>query len=147
LIAAAAEGRIEHVAAQLRAQQVEDEAVATRCAELAAQCITVVEVEPRRYDAGPARPLDALRPAETPIGTELTEGEHVGCPGHATYVSADYYEADDDQDQAEELELTVTYLCTDPDRYGHWPRRREPAAHHPRPAPSTGDDDQDLDQV
>lgn len=36
LIAAAAEGRIDHIAAQLRARQVEDEAVATRCAELAA---------------------------------------------------------------------------------------------------------------
>ncbi len=153
LIAAAAEGRIDHVAAQLRAQHIEDEAVAKRCAELANQCVTVVEAEPRRYDAGPARPLDALRPAEAPIGTELTEGERVGCPGHAAYVSADYYEHDpdadddpDDGDQADELELTVMYLCTDPDRYGHWPRHGN-RVNHPRPTPADGDAADDLDEA
>ncbi len=148
LITAAAAGRIEHVAAQLRAQQIEDEAVAKRCAELAGQGITVVEVEPRRYDAGPARPLDALRAADAPPGTALTEAEHAGCPGHAAYVSADYYQydpdADDedpgDGDQADELELTVMYLCTDPDRYGHWPRHGNRATSQPRPTPGTGDD-------
>ena len=151
LIAAAAEGRIDHVAAQLRAQHVEDEAVAKRCAELANQGITVVEAEPRRYDAGPARPLDALRAAEALTGTALTESEHTGCPGHAAYVSADYYEYDpdddddsDDGDQADELELTVIYLCTDPDRYGHWPRHGNRAAHPGHPTP---DDAEDLDEA
>jgi len=151
LIAAAAEGRIDHVAAQLRAQHIEDEAVAKRCAELANQGISVVQVEPRRYDAGPARPLDALRAADAPVGTALTESEHTGCPGHAAYVSADYYQYDPDADedsdaggQADELELTVMYLCTDPDRYGHWPRYGNRAANHPRPTP---DDAEDLDEA
>ena len=155
LIAAAAEGRIEHVAAQLRAQQIEDEAVATRCAELAGQGITVVKVEPRRYDAGPARPLDALRAADAPPGTALTDADHAGCPGHAAYVSADYYQydpdADDedhgDGDQPDELELTVMYLCTDrPVRALAPPRqpRHQPPPAHPRhrrrrPGPGRGE--------
>ena len=145
LIRAAADGQLDHKAAQLRARQIEDEAVATRCAELAAQAITVVQVEPRRYDAGPARPLDALRPADTPPGTELNQSHHAGCPGHAAYVSADYYEADPDddadEDQPDELELTVVYLCTDPDRYGHWPRHGNPATHRPTPDHDDGADD------
>lgn len=68
LITAAASGRMEHVAAQLRGRQLENEAVAKRCAELAAQCVSVVEVEPRSHGAGPARPLTALRPADTASG-------------------------------------------------------------------------------
>ena len=144
LVDAAAVGQFDHIAAQLRARQLEDEAVATRCAELTAQGITLVEVEPRRYDSGPARPLDGLRPADSPAGTELSAELHAQCPGHAAYVRADYYEADvvDDEDQPEELELHVIYLCTDADRYGHVSRYGSPPPRRPGP-PDDGDGDAD----
>ena len=142
LIDAADKGQFDHVAARLRARQLEDEAVAKRCAELTAQRVTVVDEEPSRHGTGPARPLDALRPADTTIGTELTAELHAGCPGHAAYVSADYYDADPDEDRAEELDLHVAYLCTDADHYGHLPRYRDAV---PRPAPP-GEDATDAEQ-
>ena len=146
LVQAAEHGQLEHVAAQLRAQQLEDEAVAKRCAELVAQGVTVVQDEPARYGTGPARRLDALRPADTPPGTELEESDHAGCPGHAAYVSADYYEAEttDDEDLPDELDLSIAYLCTDAERYGHWPRYGNRAAHRPTP---DGDDNDNDDEA
>lgn len=93
--------------------------------------------------------MDALRPADSPTGTELSAELHAGCPGHAAYVSAEYYEAYviDDEDRPEELNLYVVYLCLDADRYGHPHRYRDTPARRPAPPDGGGGDANDAENA
>ena len=124
LLDAAPRGLMDHVVAQLRAQQAEDAAVAAAIApmyaELATSGITVLEDEPNTYAPGGARAVEDLTINDGEGGqVALTAESHAACPGSAAYVAAEYYPADPDDDQPEEVEVTVLYVCTDPAKFGH----------------------------
>ncbi len=154
LLDAAPRGRMDHVVAQLRAQQVQDTAVAAAvgpvCAELASSGVTVLEDEPNTYAPGGARSVEDLTIDDgNGDQVQLTAESHAACPGHAAYVDAEYYPADPDDDQPEEVEVTVLYVCTDPTTFGHtsrrWSDRHHPATPGSSPAePAEGETDSDT---
>lgn len=123
--------------AQLRAQQAQDAAVAAAvapvCAELAARGVPVLEDEPNIYTPGGPRAVEDLTNNGDDGREPFSAESHTGCPGHAAYVAADYYPADPDDDQPEEVEVTVLYVCTDPARFGHVSRRWADRNHTPSP--------------
>jgi len=128
LLDAAPRGLMDHVVAQLRAQQAEGAAVAAAvapvCAELSSRGVTVLEDEPNIYTPGGPRAVEDLTDNDDDDGREPFSAEsHAGCPGHAAYVAAEYYPADPDDEQPEEVEVTVLYVCTDPAQFGHRSRR------------------------
>ena len=138
LLDAAPRGLMDHVVARLRAQQAEDTAVAAAvgpvCAELASNGVTVLEDEPNIYTPGGPRAVEDL--SNDDEGREPFSAEsHAGCPGSAAYVAAEYYPADPDDDQPEEVEVTVLYVCTDPAGFGHKSLRW--ADRNPTPGPGS----------
>ncbi len=140
LLDAAPRGLMDHVVAQLRAQQAEDTAVAAAvgpvCAELASSGVTVLEDEPNTYAPGGARSVEDLTIDDgNGDQVQLTVESHAACPGHAAYVAAEYYPADPDDDQPEEVEVSVLYVCLDPAQFGHTSRRW--ADRHPTPGPGS----------
>jgi len=140
LLDAAPRGLMDHVVAQLRAQQAEDTAVAAAvgpvCAELASSGVAVLEDEPNTYAPGGARSVEDLTIDDgNGDQVQLTAESHAACPGHAAYVAAEYYPADPDDDQPEEVEVSVLYVCTDPARFGHTSRRW--ADRNPAPGPGS----------
>ena len=140
LLDAAPRGLMDHVVAQLRAQQAEDTAVAAAvgpvCAELASSGVAVLEDEPNTYAPGGARSVEDLTIDDgNGDQVQLTAESHAACPGYAAYVAAEYYPADPDDDQPEEVEVSVLYVCTDPARFGHTSRRW--ADRNPAPGPGS----------
>jgi len=138
LLDAAPRGLMDHVVAQLRAQQAEDTAVAAAvaplCAELASRGVAVLEDEPNIYRPGGPRAVEDLTNNNDDDGRAPFSAEsHAGCLGHAAYVAAEYYPADPDDEQPEEVEVTVLYVCTDPARFGHVSRRWADRNHTPGP--------------
>jgi len=153
LLDAAPRGRMDHVVAQLRAQQAEDAAVAAAvapvCAELASSGVTVLEDEPNIYSPGGPRAVEDLTDNDDKGREPFSAESHAACPGHAAYVAAEYYPADPDDDQPEEVEVTVLYVCTDPTTFGHtsrrWSDRNHPATPGSSPAePAEGETDSDT---
>jgi len=139
LLDAAPRGLIDHVVAQLRAQQAQDAAVAAAagpmCAELASCCVHVLEDEPNIYTPGGPRAVEDLTNNDDDRDrSPFTAESHAGCPGHAAYVAAEYYPADPDDQQPEEVEVSVLYVCTDPAQFGHVSRRWADRNHTPDPA-------------
>ncbi len=137
LLDAAPRGLMDHVVAQLRAQQAEDTAVAAAvgpvCAELASSGVAVLEDEPNIYTPGGPRAVEDLTDNDDEGRAPFSAQSHAGCLGHAAYVAAEYYPADPDDDQAEEVEVTVLYVCTDPAGFGHVSLRW--ADRNPTPSP------------
>jgi len=138
LLDAAPRGLMDHVVAQLRAQQAEDAAVAAAvgpvCAELASSGATVLEDEPNIYTPGGPRAVEDLTDNDDDGRAPFSAESHAGCLGHAAYVAAEYYPADpDDDEQPEEVEVTVLYVCTDPAGFGHVSLRW--ADRNPAPGP------------
>ena len=149
LLDAAPRGRMDHVVAQLAARRAENAAIAAAvgpvCLDLASRSIHVLEDEPNIYAPGGARSLDDLTTGGgNGDQVQLTGESHAACPGHAAYVAAEYYAADPDDDQPEEVEITVLYVCLDPAQYGHTSLRWADRHHTPRPGntgpePAEGD--------
>ena len=140
LLDAAPRGRMDHVVAQLAARRAENAAISAAvgpvCVELATRSITVLEDEPNTYAPGGARSVEDLTTDDgNGDQVQLTAESHAACPGHAAYVAAEYYPADPDDDQPEEVEVTVLYVCTDPARFGHTSRRW--ADRNPAPGPGS----------
>ncbi len=138
LLDAAPRGRMDHVVAQLAARRAENAAISAAvgpvCAELAASGVTVLEDEPNTYAPGGARSVEDLTIDDgNGDQVQLTAESHAACPGHAAYVDAEYYPADPDDDQPEEVEVSVLYVCLDPARFGHTSRRWSDRHHTPRP--------------
>jgi len=138
LLDAAPRGRMDHVVAQLAARRAENAAISAAvgpvCVELATRSITVLEDEPNTYTPGGARSVEDLTIDDgNGDQVQLTAESHAACPGHAAYVDAEYYPADPDDDQPEEVEVTVLYVCTDPAQFGHTSRRWSDRHHTPRP--------------
>ncbi len=154
LLDAAPRGRMDHVVAQLAARRVENAAISAAvgpvCVELATRSITVLEDEPNTYAPGGARSVEDLTIDDgNGDQVQLTAESHAACPGHAAYVDAEYYPADPDDDQPEEVEVTVLYVCTDPTTFGHtsrrWSDRNHPATPGSSPAePAEGETDSDA---
>ena len=144
LLDAAPRGRMDHVVAQLAARRVENAAISAAvgpvCVELATRSITVLEDEPNTYAPGGARSVEDLTIDDgNGDQVQLTAESHAACPGHAAYVDAEYYPADPDDDQPEEVEVTVLYVCTDPAQFGHTSRRWSDRNHTPGPGSSTAE--------
>jgi len=143
LLDAAPRGLMDHVVAQLRAQQAEDTAVAAAvapvCAELASSGVAVLEDEPNIYTPGGPRAVEDLTDNDAGGREPFSAESHAGCLGHAAYVAAEYYPADPDDEQPEEVEVTVLYVCTDPARFGHRSRRWADRNHTPGPGSSTAE--------
>jgi len=144
LLDAAPRGLMDHVVAQLRAQQAEDAAVAAAvgpvCAELASSGVAVLEDEPNIYRPGGSRAVEDLTDDDDGGREPFSAESHAGCLGHAAYVAAEYYPADpDDDEQPEEVEVTVLYVCTDPAGFGHVSRRWADRNHTPTPGGSSGE--------
>jgi len=141
LLDAAPRGRMDHVVAQLAARRVENAAISAAvgpvCVELATRSITVLEDEPNTYAPGGARSVEDLTIDDgNGDQVQLTAESHAACPGHAAYVDAEYYPADpDDDEQPEEVEVSVLYVCLDPARFGHTSRRW--ADRNPTPGPGS----------
>ncbi len=141
LLDAAPRGRMDHVVAQLAARRVENAAISAAvgpvCVELATRSITVLEDEPNTYAPGGARSVEDLTIDDgNGDQVQLTAESHAACPGHAAYVDAEYYPADpDDDEQPEEVEVSVLYVCLDPARFGHTSRRW--SDRHPTPGPGS----------
>jgi len=138
LLDAAPRGLIDHVVAQLRAQQAQDAAAAAAvgpmCAELAASGVAVLEDEPDIYTPGGPRAVEDLTNNDDDRDrAPFTAESHAGCPGHAAYVAAEYYPAHPDDEQPEEVEVSVLYVCTDPAGFGHVSRRWADRNHTPSP--------------
>ncbi len=137
LLDAAPRGRMDHVVAQLRAQQVQDTAVAAAvgpvCAELASSGVTVLEDEPNIYSPGGPRAVEDLTDNDDKGREPFSAESHAACPGHAAYVAAEYYPADPDDDQPEEVEVSVLYVCLDPAQFGHTSLRWADRHHTPGP--------------
>ena len=143
LLDAAPRGLMDHVVAQLRAQQVQDAAVAAAvgpvCAELVASGVAVLEDEPNIYRPGCPRAVEDLTDNDGDGREPFSAESHAGCLGHAAYVAAEYYPADPDDEQPEEVEVTVLYVCTDPARFGHKSLRWADRNHTPGPGSSTAE--------
>jgi len=149
LLDAAPQGRMDHVVAQLAARRAENAAISAAvgpvCVELATRSITVLEDEPNTYAPGGARSVEDLTIDDgNGDQVQLTAESHAACPGHAAYVDAEYYPADPDDDQPEEVEVSVLYVCLDPAQFGHTSRRWSDRHHTPRPGdtvvePAEGD--------
>jgi len=141
LLDAAPRGRMDHVVAQLAARRVENAAISAAvgpvCVELATRSITVLEDEPNTYAPGGARSVEDLTIDDgNGDQVQLTAESHAACPGHAAYVDAEYYPADpDDDEQPEEVEVSVLYVCLDPAQFGHTSRRW--ADRNPTPGPGS----------
>ncbi len=140
LLDAAPRGRMDHVVAQLAARRAENAAISAAvgpvCVELATRSITVLEDEPNTYAPGGARSVEDLTIDDgNGDQVQLTVESHAACPGHAAYVAAEYYPADPDDDQPEEVEVSVLYVCLDPAQFGHTSRRW--ADRHPTPGPGS----------
>ena len=139
LLDAAPRGLMDHVVAQLAARRAENAAISAAvgpvCVELATRSITVLEDEPNTYAPGGARSVEDLTIDDgNGDQVQLTAESHAACPGHAAYVAAEYYPADpDDDEQPEEVEVSVLYVCLDPARFGHTSRRWSDRHHTPRP--------------
>ena len=142
LIEAIERGRLDHMVATLRREADEDAVVSAAVLELG-DTVTIAQDEPRSWGSGP-RTLKSVRPsAGSPPGEPIDPAGHAACPGHAVWVEAtdgppnDDGEADDPARWDEDgewipgpLRVELTYLCTDPDTYGHvglWDRRSTPA--------------------
>jgi len=97
----------------------------------------VLEDEPNTYAPGGARSVEDLTIDDgNGDQVQLTAESHAACPGHAAYVDAEYYPADpDDDEQPEEVEVSVLYVCLDPARFGHTSRRW--ADRNPTPGPGS----------
>ena len=149
LLDAAPRGRMDHVVAQLAARRAENAAISAAvgpvCLDPASRSIHVLEDEPNIYAPGGARCVDDLTTDDgNGNQVQLTAESHAACPGHAAYVAAEYYAADPDDDQPEEVEITVLYVCLDPAQYGHTSLRWADRHHTPRPGntdsePAEGD--------
>jgi len=143
LLDAAPRGLMDHVAARLRAQQAEDAAVAAAvapvCAELSSRGVAVLEDEPNIYSPGGPRAVEDLTDNDDDGRAPFSAESHAGCLGHAAYVAAEYYPADPDDDQAEEVEVTVLYVCTDPAQFGHRSLRWADRNHTPSPGSSAAE--------
>ncbi len=144
LLDAAPRGRMDHVVAQLAARRAENAAISAAvgpvCVELATRSITVLEDEPNTYAPGGARSVEDLTDDDgNGDQVQLTAESHAACPGHAAYVAAEYYPADPDDDQPEEVEVTVLYVCLDPAQFGHTSRRWADRNHTPGPGSSTAE--------
>jgi len=144
LLDAAPRGRMDHVVAQLAARRAENAAISAAvgpvCVELATRSITVLEDEPNTYAPGGARSVEDLTIDDgNGDQVQLTAESHAACPGHAAYVDAEYYPADPDDDQPEEVEVTVLYVCTDPAQFGHTSRRWSDRNPTPGPGSSTAE--------
>jgi len=149
LLDAAPRGRMDHVVAQLAARRAENAAISAAvgpvCVELATRSITVLEDEPNTYAPGGARSVEDLTIDDgNGDQVQLTAESHAACPGHAAYVAAEYYPADPDDDQPEEVEVSVLSVCLDPAQFGHTSRRWADRHHTPRPGdtvvePAEGD--------
>ena len=141
LLDAAPRGRMDHVVAQLAARRAENAAISAAvgpvCVELATRSITVLEDEPNTYAPGGARSVEDLTIDDgNGDQVQLTAESHAACPGHAAYVDAEYYPADpDDDEQPEEVEVSVLYVCLDPAQFGHTSRRW--ADRNPTPGPGS----------
>jgi len=141
LLDAAPRGRMDHVVAQLAARRAENAAISAAvgpvCVELATRSITVLEDEPNTYTPGGARSVEDLTIDDgNGDQVQLTAESHAACPGHAAYVDAEYYPADpDDDEQPEEVEVSVLYVCLDPAQFGHTSRRW--ADRNPTPGPGS----------
>jgi len=141
LLDAAPRGRMDHVVAQLAARRAENAAISAAvgpvCVELATRSITVLEDEPNTYTPGGARSVEDLTIDDgNGDKVQLTAESHAACPGHAAYVDAEYYPADpDDDEQPEEVEVSVLYVCLDPAQFGHTSRRW--ADRNPTPGPGS----------
>jgi len=138
LLDAAPRGLMDHVVAQLAARRAENAAISAAvgpvCVELATRSITVLEDEPNTYAPGGARSVEDLTIDDgNGDQVQLTAEFHAACPGHAAYVDAEYYPADPDDDQPEEVEVSVLYVCLDPAQFGHTSRRWSDRHHTPRP--------------
>jgi len=127
LLDAAPRGRMDHVVAQLAARRAENAAISAAvgpvCAELASSGVAVLEDEPNIYTPGGPRSVEDLTDNDGDGREPFSAESHAGCLGHAAYVAAEYYPADPDDEQPEEVEVTVLYVCTDPARFGHKSRR------------------------
>jgi len=125
--------------AQLAARRAENAAISAAvgpvCAELASSGVAVLEDEPNIYTPGGPRAVEDLTDNADGGREPFSAESHAACPGHAAYVAADYYPADPDDDQPEEVEVTVLYVCTDPARFGHTSRRW--ADRNPAPGPGS----------
>jgi len=137
LLDAAPRGRMDHVVAQLAARRAENAAISAAvgpvCVDLATRSITVLEDEPNTYAPGGARSVEDLTIDDgNGDQVQLTAESHAACPGHAAYVAAEYHPADPDDDQPEEVEVSVLYVCLDPARFGHTSRRWSDRHHTPR---------------
>jgi len=137
LLDAAPRGLMDHVVARLRAQQAEDTAVAAAvgpvCAELSSSGVAVLEDELNIYTPGGPRAVEDLTTNDDGGREPFSAESHAGCLGHAAYVAAEYYPADPDDDQPEEVEVTVLYVCTDPAGFGHVSLRWADRNHTPSP--------------
>lgn len=111
LVAAAADGRFDHIAQRLRDTRAEQRAAADLTAQLADAGVRVVD-QPA-WDAT-AKRLDQLREPPT------AEDHATFCPGHAAYVSVDWsWDEDDPDDRPSTVVADAVYLCTDPAGNGH----------------------------
>ena len=135
LLRAAPRGQMEHVVAQLQADAVEhaarEAALAPVIAEFTAAGVTVLNDEPSATETGSEpRSLEDLAPGDAPTGDRYTPETHATCPGHAVWLTAEYYPAEPDEDTPEEVEVSQTFLCLDPAGHGHvshhWYDRNEP---------------------
>ncbi len=117
LLDAAPRGLMDHVVARIRAQQAEDTAITAAVAPLCAELAA--------------------------SGVTVLEDEpNIYAPGGPRAVE-DLTDNDDD-DQPEEVEVTVLYVCTDPAQFGHkslrWADRNHPATHDsPTAEPAEGE--------
>ncbi|WP_338596709.1 hypothetical protein [Saccharopolyspora sp. SCSIO 74807] len=80
--------QLPHVAQRWRDQRAEEAAVAAEANALASQGVRVVDLP--YFGQGDMRRLTNLRPSpDDEPGTELTDGAHAECPGHAVSLSYD----------------------------------------------------------
>jgi len=149
IIAAIANGRVEHVIAELSTEAAETAAIAVVLDEFIAAGIAIAVSKPRYYDNGPAKEVSQCRAADAPNGQPITDEQHATCPGHAVFLEATYDYAQcscTDEEPAcgcdENAEMVVsvevTSLCTDWKANGHLPLYGN--IYRPTPAPEADDD-------
>jgi ParB family chromosome partitioning protein len=79
--------QFDHIAQQLRDTREETRHREQLIADLTDRGVRIID-RPQELVGGKVRRLSELRASpDTEPGTELTAGEHAGCPGHAAFVS------------------------------------------------------------
>ncbi len=116
LMAAAQEGRFDHVVAQMRENRTMRLAYETAETTLAEAGLRVID---RPGFGDTTTRLNQLRHDDE----QLDESKHATCPGHAAFLDDEWMHPDDDNadddDEGWSLVYRPVFVCTAPAEYGH----------------------------